>query len=357
MNESISLAFNDLAAGGSSDKVYHMSLENLNPAAGWKLTIQYGRRGAALMSQVKCQGCDYPKAKKMFDKILREKLAKGYQMEGAPIAPPVAPSGKKVDVKHPELLDEITNGHGADPFIVDSAYWMQDKSDGVSRGVVKQDGEIFGINKRGLPVPLPAELVEELSKINLTTFQLDAELVGNRLICRDLLVANFDMSQLPYYSRFALLDATITGLKLVSLVETWTGADKAPAMKASKEARREGVVFKLTSAPYRAGRSGQHKKYKFIKTLSAMAGEPRAGGKESVDLFLWDSSGDKQWVRCGTVSLIGKPAIRKGDIVEVAYLYAMPSGLMVQARLLSVRQDVTAAECTTTQLIFKSDDA
>jgi len=51
MNESISLAFNDLAQGGSSDKVYHMSLSPQDD--DWIVSIQYGRRGSALMSQIK----------------------------------------------------------------------------------------------------------------------------------------------------------------------------------------------------------------------------------------------------------------------------------------------------------------
>lgn len=362
MNETISLAFNDLAQGGSSDKVYHLSLVQDEVTDVYVVAAQYGRRGSALTSQVKASAIDYAKAKKTFDKIKREKLAKGYFEEGQAPAPQVAPNGEPVDVKPPELLEEITNGQGPTRFIADDDYWMQDKSDGVSRGVIKQKGEIFGINKLGKVVPLPAELVEELAKIKLESFQIDAELVGSKLVCRDLLVADVDISESPYLQRFRQLIETLPlESPYLQIVETWSGEKKAAALEKSKLERREGVVFKLKSAPYRAGRNGQHKKYKFIKTLSAICGQPRATGKDSVELFLWemmppDNDIPRVKVRCGTVSLIGKPAVKEGDIVEVQYLYAYQSCLMVQARMKCLRQDVTPEECTTAQLIYKREE-
>jgi predicted DNA-binding WGR domain protein len=352
-NETISLAFNDLALGGSSDKVYGYH-------EGYTVTAQYGRRGSALATQTKANLLPYDQAKKVFEKIKREKMSKGYIVEGTAPEPQIAPSGASLDVKPPELLEEITNGQGPARYISDSDYWMQDKSDGASRGVIKQNGEIVGMNKLAKIVPLPAELVTELSRIELETFQLDAELVGNKLICRDLLVANVDISELSYETRFEKLNSVLRSCgELVSVVATWTGADKAHALRQQKEERREGVVFKLKSAPYRAGRNGQHKKYKFIKTLSAICGEPHFNGKQSVELFLYSETAgvcNRVLVRCGTISLIGKPAVKNGDIVEVQYLYAHKSGLMVQARMKCVRRDVTAEECTTAQLIYKREE-
>lgn len=369
--ESIALAFNDLALGGSSDKVYHVAL--FMESEAWSVEIQYGRRGSALMSQTKCAGVEYLKAKKLFDKIVREKLAKGYAFLDVSPKPQVLPVGWPTphiragsgyteqptvvtyDILPPELLDEVVNGD-VEAYLDSPDYFMQDKSDGVSRGVIKApSGEIFGINKLAKPVPLPAELVGELMKIELKTFQIDAELVGTRLICRDMLNADGDMGGSDYATRLTVLEGWIAGLNSdVRVVPTWFYG-KRTVFNERRDQRHEGVVFKLRTAKYRPGRSGQHKKYKFIKTLSAMAGEPRANGKDSVELFLWDDQ--QQWIRCGTVSLIGKPAVKKGDIVEVAYLYAYPSKLMVQARLLSVRDDVEASECTVSQLIYKREDA
>lgn len=271
-----------------------------------------------------------------------------------------------MDIKPPELLEEVINGDHL-KYVSDPAYWMQDKSDGVSRGVIKQGGEIFGINKQGKPVPLPAELVAELTRLPMTTFQIDAELVGAKLVCRDILVSDHDISHWPYEERFACLVGFIVGTDLnrnrVVAVDTWTTPkEKEEAIARQRAERREGVCFKLRSAPYRPGRNGQHKKYKFIKTLSAIAGKPGGTGKESVELSLYDTDKSHRLsfghrVRCGTVSLVGKPAVKEGDVVEVAYLYAQPSGLLSQARLLHVRTDVAPEECTTAQLIYKREEA
>lgn len=69
--------------------------------------------------------------------------------------------------------------------------------------------------------------------------------------------------------------------------------------------------------------------------------------KASGEIFLLDGTSRS---RVGTVSLIGKPKVKQGDLLEVAYLYAFPSKMLCQARLLSVRDDVTADEGTTAQL-------
>jgi bifunctional non-homologous end joining protein LigD len=61
---------------GSSDKVYHLQLENVQDQ--WSVQVQWGRRGAALQSDVKVSGISYEEAKRVYDRILREKTGKGY---------------------------------------------------------------------------------------------------------------------------------------------------------------------------------------------------------------------------------------------------------------------------------------
>ncbi len=62
---------------GSSDKVYHLQLENVDDQ--WSVQAQWGRRGSALQSDVKASGVTYEEAKRVYDRILREKVGKGYQ--------------------------------------------------------------------------------------------------------------------------------------------------------------------------------------------------------------------------------------------------------------------------------------
>lgn len=351
--ESASLAFQS----GTSDKVYFLNLEQ--EGESYTVTAQYGRRGGALATDNKTKNGSVPfdDAKKIFDRVLREKTAKGYRPFGqaAPASQVPPPTGADLDIKPPELLEEITDALSA--LVVSPAYLMQDKSDGHSRGALKLGKDrIFGINKNAQPVPLPAEIVASLSRIPLRTFQIDAELVGNKLVCRDLLVADGDISALPYERRLERLAEILpVDLDFVCVVETWDGVkEKSAALVRQNEERREGVVFKLKSAPYRAGRNGQHKKYKFVKTLSAIAGKPRATGKDSVEIFLLDATSR---CRVANVSLIGKPQVNEGDVIEVAYLYAFPSKMLCQARIVRVRADVTADECTTAQLIYKREEA
>ena len=291
-------------------------------------------------------------------------MTKGYvrlalNAPAAPVMPPTVTKSRDDFQRPQELLTEIDANEAA-KLVLDSAYYMQDKSDGHSRGVVKIGGAIFGLNKLGRRVPLSAMLVQELEQIELSTFQIDAELVGEKLVCRDLLHADDDLHALSYEKRLKKLVATILPLKvtLLSVVETWEGSEnKTAALKRQLALRREGVVFKLRSAKHRAGRNGQHKKFKFVKTLSAIAGKPRATGKDSVEIYLNDFHGENcELIRVGTVSLIGKPAIKEGDVIEVSYLYAYPSKMLIQARMTAKRDDVRPSECTTAQLQFKAEE-
>jgi predicted DNA-binding WGR domain protein len=57
---------------GSSDKVYHLQLENADNK--WSVQAQWGRRGSALQSDVKASGTTSEEAKRVYDRILREKV-------------------------------------------------------------------------------------------------------------------------------------------------------------------------------------------------------------------------------------------------------------------------------------------
>ena len=63
---------------GSSDKVYHLQLENVEGT--WSVNAQWGRRGSSLQSDTKASGVPYEEAKRVFDRVLREKTGKGYRV-------------------------------------------------------------------------------------------------------------------------------------------------------------------------------------------------------------------------------------------------------------------------------------
>lgn len=60
-----------------SDKVYVIALQQCE--TGWSVYAQWGRRGSTLQSDYKIERAEYDAAKKVYDRVLREKLAKGYR--------------------------------------------------------------------------------------------------------------------------------------------------------------------------------------------------------------------------------------------------------------------------------------
>jgi bifunctional non-homologous end joining protein LigD len=259
---------------GTSDKEYHAQLEEKED--GWTVNFQYGRRGSALRADSKTpQPLPYEEAKKIYDKVIREKIAKGYRALDETLPAPIGRAGEPVrtglacELLTPIELKEVAK------YILDPEYWMQDKRDGHRRMVEKlADGSIIGVNRRGLAVPLPAPLHAELKNFALRTFVLDGEIEGDRLVVFDLLDADGDLRSAPYRDRFDRLQELSrpraspgSGLEHILPVPTWrTRTEKEAGLQELYAAKAEGVVFKLARAPYAAGRSGSHLKFKFTAT-------------------------------------------------------------------------------------------
>lgn len=77
--ESVELSYQDEA----SDKVYRLYLEN--DGDNWTVRAEWGRRGKALQGGVKASAVPYAEAKRGYDKLVAEKVRKGYEVarEGA----------------------------------------------------------------------------------------------------------------------------------------------------------------------------------------------------------------------------------------------------------------------------------
>lgn len=72
--ESVDLSYQD----GASDKVYRLQLENDGDT--WTVRAEWGRRGKALQSGVKASAVPYEEAKRVYDKLIAEKVRKGYEV-------------------------------------------------------------------------------------------------------------------------------------------------------------------------------------------------------------------------------------------------------------------------------------
>ena len=338
---------------GSSDKVYQAALEP--KADGYVVTFAYGRRGTTLQTGSKTpQPVPYEDAKRIYHKLVKEKLSKGYAQgqEGTPFQHvEKRVSGIRCQLLNPvgeERLPELLGGFN---------HWMQPKMDGVRCLIQKQGSEVQGINRLGLFVGLPANVTSECKHCD-GDFLLDGELVGDTYHAFDLLERGTDnLREKRFGERYLWLLNLLESFRHPSIHMVETAI--LPKVKQELYNRlrlqeQEGVVFKEVNAvvtPGRPASGGPQLKYKFVETASFLVG--KINQKRSVGLLLFD--GDRV-VDVGNVTILPNAEMPKPmQIVEVRYLYAFRGGSIYQPVFLGVRSDLTADECTLDQLKFKAE--
>ena len=257
---------------GSSDKEYHVQIEAQGD--GYVVTFAYGRRGSTLSTGTKTsQPVNYETAELIYEKLVKEKQAKGYTPAPNGQAYQHTEKAGRVSGLLPQLLNAIEEEEVAR--LVSDPHWcLQEKLDGKRILIRKENGTLEGINRKGLIVDLPQTILTT-AQLLPGEFVLDGECIGERFHAFDLLmVRNEDVREQPYRDRYvALMNLMASGLpKHIHLVETaFEPMDKAGVLKALKEANAEGVVLKHLHAPYVAGRpnrGGSQLKHKFYATLS-----------------------------------------------------------------------------------------
>jgi len=342
---------------GGSDKVYYVAIEA--SGSGFVVNFSYGRRGSTLQTGTKTTSpVGYPEAKKIYEKLVREKTAKGYTSgeEGTPYQN--SPKADRSTGIIPQLLNSIDEDD-AQRLLSDCAWWAQEKLDG-RRLLIRRTGEeITGINRQGLAIALPQPLVAHARTLGSQQWIMDGEAIGDALVVFDLLEnACVNLRSEPYSKRLKLLVEIAQDSGAIRLIETATTRKaKAALCDKLRREKREGIVFKRFDAPYTSGRpnsGGVQLKLKFCATASCIVAGTNAG-KRSVALELYDNG---RRIGVGNVTI---PANQKspigGDVVEVRYLYAYPGGSLYQPVFLGKRDDVVPAACTVRQLKFKPADA
>jgi bifunctional non-homologous end joining protein LigD len=337
---------------GSRDKVYQAAIEPRNNL--FVVTFAYGRRGTTLQTGIKTQTpVDLPTAEQVFDKLVREKTAKGYKQidSGTPYQQPDQPN-TSTGIR-PQLLNAIDEAE-ASKLMSDANWCLQEKKDGKRLLIKKDSGKIIGINRRGLPCSLPVPVVQELVDFECD-FILDGEIVDDTYFIFDLLLYGERTWMLrPYQERLNAMRALFSDMRdHVLLIETIHDQfDKMERLRELQKVRAEGVVFKLLSAPYAPGRpntGGPALKYKFTTTGSfIVAGINKS---RSVSLKLW-----QQDRTIGNVTIPPNHLVpRKGAVVEVRYLYAFRGGSLFQPVYLGQRDDIDEYHCVGSQLKFKQE--
>ena len=342
---------------GSSDKVYQCAIA----PAGTRFVVNfaYGRRGSTLNTGTKTNvPVDYEDAKRIFDKLVKEKTAKGYT-EGQSGTPYTSPDAEK---QSSGLLPQLLNPVDEDqvPVLVnDDNYCAQKKHNGKHLLVRSAGDDITGINKQGLITGLPLPVFAAVRKFEAGVV-IDGEGIGDHLHAFDLLYLDgVDIRSWPYRERLAalmnlLFSAQQTAIKLVETA--FTTEQKQVLLRQLKAEHAEGIVFKHVHAPYTAGRpntGGPQLKHKFVATLSARVA--KINKQRSVEISLLGTRG---WQTAGNVTIPANHHIpRAGDVVEVRFLYAhRESGVLYQPVYLGRRNDVAPKECVASQLKFKPED-
>ena len=349
--ESASMYF----TGGGSDKEYHAQI--VAQGAGYVVNFQYGRRGGTLKSDTKTQTpVDEAAARKIYEKLLKEKQGKGYVPSGTTQA--FVTIQKQDSGYHPQLLNPCEK-EDAQECIDDDAWVAQEKYDGDRRLMHFQDGVLRSINRKGEFVGLPQETADKMQQTfaGATSYVVDGELIDNIFVAFDLLVWNDeDIRQQSVKQRWERLNTVMQRREgLVQLAEmAVTTAQKQALFDRVKTANGEGVVFKLGDAVYIAGRpnsGGDQLKFKFWKTATFKVG--RVNAKRSVSLELMENDA---WVDVGNVTIPANADIPKvGELIEVRYLYAYKDGSVYQPTFLRLRDDLEESACQMTQLSYKVD--
>ena len=342
---------------GSSDKVYQCAIE----AAGERFVVNfaYGRRGSTLNTGTKTNvPVEFDSAKRIFDKLVREKTSKGYTPgeDGTPYTAPE--TSERFTGIFPQLLNPIDEEE-AIRLLTNPGYVMQQKFDGRRMLVRKHGDQIHGINKKGLLIGLPQTVFQDICQLP-GNFILDGECIGDHFHSFDLLVLDQeDWRPKHYRERLAGLMTLLASAqhKFIHFAETaFTNKQKAELKARLMAEEHEGVVFKRLNAAYtpdRPASGGPQLKHKFYATASCVVSKVNA--QRSVEVRLL---GDDGWTPCGNVTIPPNHVVPVvGRVIEVRYLYAIrQSNALYQPVYIGPRSDVDQEECLLTQLKYKPDE-
>jgi bifunctional non-homologous end joining protein LigD len=338
---------------GPSDKVYQASIQSKDD--GYHVHFAYGRRGSTLNTGSKTpKPVEFQIAKGIYDKLVREKTAKGYR-PGAdtpiqvPVEDPKQPSGIQC-----QLLNPIEEKEAA-LLLFNPAYWMQEKMDGRRLLIRKQGDVITGINRLGFITSVPEPILASAAKYP-GDFIIDGEAVGDMLHAFDLLLFDADdLRSLGFSSRYLKLRDLLGEFDHphIRIVDARFPPQAAGWFSQIQSEGKEGVVFKHVDAPYTPGRpnsGGPQLKYKFYETASFIVAS--VNPKRSVSLNVFEGNTARP---AGNVTIPPNHEVpAPGDIVEVRYLYAFrESGCIYQPVYQGPRDDIEPSACTANQLKFK----
>jgi bifunctional non-homologous end joining protein LigD len=343
---------------GTSDKEYHAEIVEV--PGGNVVNFRYGRRGGALTVGTKTASpVDSTEAQKIYDKLVKEKTSKGYTADTSGVAyQGTELAGRKSDFV-PQLLNPITESE-AMKLIADNDWAAQEKIDGERRAAYATEADVVGINRKGLFVPLPQPIADELLTIAASSnaIHIDGEIIGDILYVFDLhMHQGISLHSGPWSKRMRLAQIALAQCEHIKTVPVAiTTAEKRRLWSQVKAAHGEGIVFKRLNSPVTEGRpnsGGDWLKFKFTETATVQVGSI-SSSKRSVRIDLFDEQGDV--VHVGNVTIPQNYEIPKlNTLVDVEYLYAYKGGCIYQPVYRGIRTDLDITACTLSQLKYKPE--
>ena len=148
---------------GSSDKVYEVDLVEENGM--FSVNFRFGKRNTKLQTGTKTSNpVDLKKAEVIFDKLIKEKTAKGYTFDENGI-PFTSDQHERTDYL-PQLLNVIEESE-VEGFLNNDSFVGQPKIDGIRLVVQIENQVVKAFNRNGLLVAkLPKVIEEELEYRN-----------------------------------------------------------------------------------------------------------------------------------------------------------------------------------------------
>ena len=390
-----------------SDKVWAAAV--VEEGDGSALIVScWGRRGASLQTGLKATA-NLATAQKLFGSKKKEKLAEGYEeidctlygisttlsslhpavsgaasSMGASTGPEATTPREtpRIVVSHVTVLRdaELTACLNADE------YGITEKVNG-TRCVVSFDGATLrAYNRRGLEQPTVPDAARPLAQLG-EPFAVDGErMEGNSAggyVIFDLLEwGGQSVRDCPYGRRIETLKDVLIGSGLIrqagatvarniaavpglALLIPATGQeDKRAVMSEVMQADGEGIIVRTLDAPSLQGDTRYERKYKFVAEVDAIVigikpgigtGSARLGLLRPRDGAIIEVGCVRSGLRDGDISHLGALVAQgKQPVLAVSFLKARTVGINLvepATSLLHLRNDKSASECTTDQLI------
>lgn len=316
---------------GGSDKEYTLWLEGDGNA--FVVNFQYGRRGGTQNPGTKTKApITLAEAEKVYDKIVKEKRAKGY-VEGQNSAAYTQTTGAVDSGLRPMLLTPDTED-SLEAYLTDPAWVAQEKMNGIRLILKASDGKVTGVNRKGLERAIPQELSDALAGGEV---ELDGELIGSKFYAFDILsYGTLQLRTDPLFSRLDTLKKVILriGSPTILLVPTFTGeSSKRGLLRHLRDGSKEGIVFKKQGGEYEAGRRENLKKALAVKVKFYRECDATITGwnKDKASVAIEAADGTP----IGNVTIPDKYAdqIRTGRVLRVRYLFATDGNQLYQPKV------------------------